>query len=208
MGKKQKTNCYYESFPALCHYSVECADALMDFFKHFDAAKLEETKTKIHRIEHAADDAKHETMAKLMREFMTPIDREDILELLREIDDITDAVEEVPLKLYIYDYHELPEGTIPFFEVVEECIRKTEDCLAHFPDFENQKVMDPLIREVVLLEEKTDDLYEESMRRLYTTTTDGFARHKGEAIYTMFEETADRCREVCKFVETIMYKNI
>jgi predicted phosphate transport protein (TIGR00153 family) len=208
MFNKAKSNYYYDSFPRLCSYAKKCSEALLDFMKHFDYSKLKEIKDSIHRIEHEADDQKHEVMEKLTREFMTPIDREDILELLRLIDDITDAIEEVPLKLYIYDYHELPADTIHFAEVVDDCIGKTEICLEHFPEFPKDGVLKPYIMEVVHLEEETDDIYEEDMHTMYMTIKDGFARHRGEAMYTMLEETADRCREVCKFVETIMYKNL
>jgi len=208
MFGKDKTNYYYDSFPRLCSYAGQCCEELLVFMKDFDHSKLKEIKNKIHQIEHEADDQKHEVMERLTREFMTPIDREDILELLRLIDDITDAIEEVPLKLYMYDYRELPADTIPFTEVVLDCIKTTENCLKHFPDFHKNGVLKPFIDQVVALEEKTDDIYEEDMHQMFITVTDGFARHRGEAMYTMLEETADRCRNVCKFVETIMYKNL
>jgi predicted phosphate transport protein (TIGR00153 family) len=208
MFGKAKTNYYYDSFPRLAEYAKKCSEALLDFMEHFDHAKLKEIKTSIHVIEHEADDEKHAVMEKLTREFMTPIDREDILELLRLIDDITDAIEEVPLKLYVYDYHELPADTIHFAKVVDQCIEKTVICLQHFPEFPKEGVLKPYIQEVIKLEEETDDIYEEDMHTMYMTITDGFARHRGEAMYTMLEETADRCRNVCKFVETIMYKNL
>jgi predicted phosphate transport protein (TIGR00153 family) len=208
MFGKTKTNYYYDSFPRLAEYAKQCSEALLDFLEHFDHSKLKEIKNSIHLIEHTADEEKHAVMEKLTREFMTPIDREDILELLRQIDDITDAIEEVPLKLYVYDYHELPADTVRFAKVVDECIGKTVICLQHFPEFQKEGVLKPYIMEVVRLEEETDDIYEEDMHTMYMTITDGFARHRGEAMYTMLEETADRCRNVCKFVETIMYKNL
>jgi predicted phosphate transport protein (TIGR00153 family) len=122
--KKNKSNYYFDSFGELCHFSVQCCEYILNFENHFDSSKLEEIKTNVHLIEHAADDKKHEVTAKLMTEFMTPIDREDIMELLKEIDDITDAIEEVSLKLYLYDYHELPVDTIPFTQLTLECIQK------------------------------------------------------------------------------------
>lgn len=208
MFGKEKTNYYYESFPRLCSYAGRCCEELLLFMKSFDQTKLKEIKDKIHLIEHEADDQKHEVMEKLTREFMTPIDREDILELLRLIDDITDAIEEVPLKLYMYDYPSLPLDTIPFTEVVLECIKTTENCLKHFSDFHKTGVLKPYIDQVVALEEKTDDIYEEDMHVMFLSVHDGLSLHRGEAMYTMLEETADRCRNVCKFVETIMYKNL
>jgi uncharacterized protein Yka (UPF0111/DUF47 family) len=143
-----------------------------------------------------------------MTEFMTPIDREDILELLKLIDDITDAIEEVSLKLFLYDYRELPPDTIPFTQLTLECIQKTEECLKHFADFQDGNVMGPLITAVVHLEEESDTEYINDMRSLYLNETDGFRRHKAEAMYTMLEETSDRCREVCRYVQIIMFKNL
>ncbi len=206
--KKKKSNYYFDSFPELCHFSVQCCDLILDFMNHFDHEKLEETKVNVHLIEHAADDKKHEVTEKLMTEFMTPIDREDVLQLLKLIDDITDAIEEVSLKLYLYDYKELPPDTIPFTQLTLECIQKTEECLKHFSDFQDQEVMHPLISAVVHLEEESDTEYINDMRSLYLNETDGFRRHKAEAMYTMLEETSDRCREVCRYVQIIIFKNL
>jgi hypothetical protein len=176
--------------------------------KHFDPSKLEETKINVHFIEHTADEKKHEATQKLMEEFMTPIDREDILELLRMIDDVTDAIEEVSLKLFLYDYHELPPDTIPFMELTVDCIRRTEELLKEFPNFMNNGVMDPLVMAVVHLEEESDTEYINDVSALYRSNADFLTIKKNEAMYSMLEETADKCREVCKFTQTIMYKNI
>jgi uncharacterized protein Yka (UPF0111/DUF47 family) len=102
----------------------------------------------------------------------------------------------------------LPPDTIPFMESTLDCIRKTEECLKHFPDFMDQSIMMPFISEVVKMEEAGDEEYIADMRKLYLTETDGFKRHKSEAMYSMLEETSDRCREVCKLVRTIIYKNL
>lgn len=209
-GKKKanKSNIYFDSFPKLAHYAVECGERILDFMEHFDHEKLLEIKEGVHAIEHKADETKHEITQKLLTEFMTPIDREDIFELLRLIDNVTDAMEEVSLKLYLYDYRELPPDSIPFTELTVECIRKTEICLGHFNDYLKPDVMTPLISEVIHLEEKSDAEYIEDMHNLYLNETDGFKRHRAEALYTMLEEVSDACREVCRYVQNIAFKNI
>ncbi|MCI1245018.1 MAG: DUF47 family protein [Bacilli bacterium] len=206
--KKAKSNYYYDSFPALCHFSLDCAKYILDFMNSFDHEKLFDLKTNVHEIEHKADDKKHEVTARLLTEFMTPIDREDILELLRLIDDITDAVEEISLKLYLYDYQELPPDSVPFMKLIYDCVEKTEECLRHFPDFMDMKKLWPYIEEVISLEEDSDTEYIDDTHKLYLEEKNGFKRHRAEAMYTMLEETADRCREVCRFVQTIAYKNV
>ena len=206
--KEPKSNYYFDSFPTLAHYSVECGEMILNFVREFDASKLEQLKTNVHLIEHKADDVKHAVTAKLLTEFMTPIDREDISELLKLIDDVTDAIEEISLKLFIYNYTELPPNTVEFIEATVECMKKMEECLKHFPYYLDKEVFTPYVTEVIKLEEHSDDLYIENMRNLYLHEKDGFKRHKAEAMYTMLEDVSDRCREVCRYVQNIALKNL
>ena len=206
--KKNKSNYYFDSFPKLAHFSTRCGELILEFIKNFDPNKLEETKTNVHLIEHEADEVKHAVTAKLLTEFMTPIDREDISELLKLIDDVTDAIEEISLKLFIYNYTELPPNTVEFIEATVECMKRMEECLKHFPYYLDKEVFTPYVTEVIKLEEHSDDLYIENMRNLYLHETDGFKRHKAEAMYTLLEDVSDRCREVCRFVQNIALKNL
>lgn len=206
--KKSKSNYYFDSFPTLAHYSTMCGEMILDFLANFDVKKLEEVKNNVHKIEHQADEVKHEVTAKLLKEFMTPIDREDIFELLKLIDDVTDAIEEISLKLYLYNYTELPEETYEFTKLTVECMKKTEECLKHFPDYLNKDVFEPYVNEVVKLEEAGDEKYIELVHRLYLKEKDPIKIHKAEALYEMLENVSDQCREVCRFVKNIALKNI
>ena len=206
--KEPKSNYYFDSFPQLAHFSVECGEMILAFLRTFDHSRLEEVKTSVHLIEHKADEVKHAVTERLLTEFMTPIDREDIFEILRLIDDVTDAIEEISLKLYLYDYKELPPNTVKFTELTLECMRKMEECLKQFPNYLDKEVFAPYVQEVVKLEEQGDVQYIENVHSLYRTETDGFKRHKAEAMYTMLEEVSDKCREVCRFVQNIALKNI
>ncbi|MBR0294980.1 MAG: DUF47 family protein [Bacilli bacterium] len=206
--KANKSNYYFDSFPQLSHFSVICGEMILDFMKNFDPSKLEYIKTSVHQVEHQADDLKHQVTQKLFTEFMTPIDREDIFELLRLIDDVTDAIEEISLKLFLYDYQELPPHTVEFTELTLECMRKTEECLKKFPDYLEKDVISSYIREVVHLEEQSDTMYIEYVHTLYKNEKDALKIKKWETIYSLLEEVSDRCREVCRYVQNIAFKNI
>ena len=206
--KEKKSNYYFDSFPVLADFSLQCGEMILDYLKNFDPKRLEEVKTSVHEIEHKADEVKHKVTAKLLTEFMTPIDREDIFQLLKMIDDVTDAVEEISLKLYLYNYTELPFDTVEYMELTVNCVRKMVECLGQFHHYLNKEIFEPYVMEVVKLEEQSDAKYIADIHRLYMTETDGFKRHKSEAMYVMLEEVADRCREVCRYVQNIALKNI
>ncbi len=206
--RKNKSNYYFDSFPQLAHFSVRCGEMILEFMKNFDVNKLEEVKTSVHLIEHEADEVKHAVTAKLLKEFMTPIDREDIFELLKLIDDVTDAIEEISLKLYLYNYEELPPNTVEFTEITLECMKKMEECLKQFPHYLDKEVFEPYVREVIKLEEQGDVKYIEDVHKLYRTEKDVLKIHKCEEMYAMLEEVSDKCREVCRYVQNIALKNI
>ena len=207
-NRKVKSNPYFDSFPVLANHSVKCGEMILEFMKNFDPKGLEKLKDDIHLIEHDADEVKHSITAKLLTEFMTPIDREDIFELLKLIDDVTDAVEEVSLKLYLYNYTELPDDTIPFMEITLECVKKMEKCLEQFPHYLDKEVFEPYVREVVSLEEEGDRHYIKNIHALYQKEKDPMKIHKAEAMYSMLEDISDRCREVCRYTHNIALKNI
>ena len=99
MGRK-KDHDYFAMLVEGVNYACEAATMLKTTFENFEPEKLQENINKVHHVEHTADMAKHDMMEKLVKEFITPIDREDILELADVIDDVTDDLEEI-----LYDYH-------------------------------------------------------------------------------------------------------
>ena len=76
------------------------------------------------------------------------------------------------------------------------------------PHYLDSNYFVPYVLEVVKLEEKCDEMHAESMRYLYQNETDGFKRHKAEAMYNMLEEVSDKCCDAVKFVQNIALKNI
>jgi uncharacterized protein Yka (UPF0111/DUF47 family) len=70
--------------------------------------------------------------------------------------------------------------------------------------------MDPLIEKVRNIEEQTDHLYEQNVHALYLRNGDSnsHATVVGEDVYGMFEYVTDKCRDITKQIEIIMYKNL
>ncbi len=99
---------YFENFVANAEFAKKAASYLVECLENYDAKKIEEMLAKMHEIEHSADLKKHEMREALAKAFVTPIDREDLDMLSHQLDDITDLIEEVLQKFYIYDVKEAP----------------------------------------------------------------------------------------------------
>ncbi len=208
MFGKKKNNYFYESFEILSEYAIKEMSILKEGLNNFSNEKLNELKINVHKVEHEADIKKKEIEEKLAKEFITPIDREDIFVLLDNIDDLCDAIEEISFKLYIRNYKTLPPKTSIFVEKSEEAILALHEVLKNFEHIKDKSVMDPLINKVLSIEEAVDKIYEVHVHNLYVENKDYDTIRLGERVYSYFEYVTDKCRDVCKTILIIMYKNL
>lgn len=206
--KKKTNNYFYDSFKELCKYAVDEINILSEGLTNFDNSKLLDLKIKIHQVEHSADKKKKEIEEKLAKEFITPIDREDIFVLLDKIDDLSDSIDEISYKLYIRNYKELPFKVELFIEKSKEAILALYDVFENFSDINKKDIIEPKIQKVLNLEEAVDKLYEFYVHKLYLDLHDYENIRLGERVYSYFEYVTDKCRDVCKTVLIIMYKNL
>lgn len=205
--KKSKSYNYFEGIVTFADYSCQAAELLNSILSNYDTTKLEAQMKEMHAIEHAADLAKHEMMSSLVKEFITPIDREDISTIAQEIDNVTDAIEDVLMQLYMYNIKSIRKEALEFGVTIETCcnaLRKVTEDFHHFKKSTN--LMKHIIN-VNNLEEEGDRLYTKAMRDLYTTSTDPVEIMAWTKTFDYLEKCCDACENVADVMESIIMKN-
>ena len=205
MARKNENN-YFTMFAEAVSYSCKAADMLKEDFTDFDPSRLAVRIEEMHHIEHTADIAKHELMEKLMKEFITPIDREDILELSNALDDVTDSLEDVLLQLYMFGITSLREDSLTFAAIINDCCHALKKLMLEFENFRKSRVIKDMIIEINHLEENGDRLYTEAMHRLYTNTPDTLEVLSWTTIYNCMEKCCDKCEDAADVVEAVILK--
>lgn len=205
---KKRSNFFYDSFVEQINYAVKAMSILKEGLLNFDGIDTLTLKNNVHEVEHNADIMKHQLEEKLAKEFITPIDREDIFVLYDNIDDLIDAIDEVSYKIYLRNYKSLPSNIELFINKSLDAVNYLKDVLASFKYIDDKKIMDPLLSKVIEIEEEVDKLYEENVHRLYLSELDYKVTTTFENVYGYFEYITDKCRDVCKTISVIMYKNL
>src|SRR5690606_16557440 len=100
----KKNEYYFTTFAQLVQYSCDAAVLLSQIINDFHAEELETKMDEMHEIGHAGDKGRHVMMKQLAREFITPIEREDIVSLADAIDNVTDTVEDVLVRIYMFNF--------------------------------------------------------------------------------------------------------
>ena len=206
---KKKTNYFFDQFAILSQFCIQSIDALIQGFQPTDAIDVEKLKNSVHAIEHSADEKKREIEERLGKEFMTPIDREDIFLLLDSIDDLTDAIDDVSYKMYVHNQTFIPAEGNDILELAKGGVYAISEVLSHLHEVTKKEVMDPLIRKVQEYEEEADHIYEKRVHDIYLNSLDRTKEGMvTENFYSSFEYITDKCRDIAKEVSIIMYKNL
>lgn len=205
MAKRQHN--YYAMLRDLVNYSCKAANALQEFLEDYDVQRLPEWMDYMHSIEHAADQARHEMVDMLVREFITPIDREDIISLGQEIDNITDAVEDVLLRLYMFNVQLIRPDALQFVKVITACCDELVKLMAEFENYKKSSTIHDHIVEVNRLEGEGDQLYTKAIRSLYTSSYSPTEIYAWTAIFDHMEKCCDACEHTSEGVQMVMMKN-
>ena len=73
--------------------SCRAAEKLEEMMSNYTVTTIDEKIKEIETIEHECDHSVHKIFEQLNKSFITPIDREDIHLIAKELDNITDAIE-------------------------------------------------------------------------------------------------------------------
>ncbi|HPZ27013.1 MAG: DUF47 family protein [Bacilli bacterium] len=205
---KLKKNYYFVSFSELAKYSLREAELLNEIIIDYDNRDIKEELNNMHEIEHQADTANHTVIFKLIREFITPIEREDIIAICQTIDNVTDAIEDVLLCFYMYNVKKLRPELVEFSRIVIDSCKALVKAFDEFHDFKKSTKLRDYIVEVNNLEEKADRLYTEAVRKLYVDTVDPIELIIWDKVLLQFENCCDACEDVADVIESVIMKNI
>ena len=205
MGKKGYN--YFKALEEMSVFSVSAAEKLNEILAQYNPTKVVQEVKEIHKIEHAADELKHELMKNLAKEFITPIEREDIIMVAQMVDDVTDSIEDIFQKMYIFNVLKLRPEALAFTGLIVDCTKMLVEVMAEFENFKKSKTIINSIVNINEIEEKGDVLYLESIRKLYVESTDAVELMVWTTIFDAFEKTCDGIEHVANAVESVIMKN-
>ena len=198
---------YFENFVESTALSKKAAVYLVECLENYKAESIETMLEKMHEIEHSADVKKHEMSEALAKAFVTPVDREDLDMLSHNLDQVTDKIEEILQKFYIYNIQSVDAPVVEFAKEIVKSCELLCDLMAEFENFKRSKKIRELIIELNDVEEECDRLYLSSMHALTKNPTDALTVVSLHNIYDCFESCADACEHVSECVGTVIMNN-
>ncbi len=204
---KKENNYYFDAFEKGLSYANDAAVLLNQCFENYDLANVQAHLDEMHEIEHKADKVKHEMMERLVKEFLPPIEREDIVEMSRIIDDVTDAIEDVLRGMYMYNISSLRSEVKDFTNVIARCCSALIEAAKEFHNFRKSDTLREKIIEINALEEEGDRIFHKAVHDLYVVEKDPIAVISWTTMYKRMEQCCDCCEDVADMFEQVIMKN-
>lgn len=175
--------------------SSACQNGCVDF------VKLHAVKT----IEHEGDLLVHRSLKLIEKAFITPIDRNDILTLLNNIENVTDSIDELSNHFYMMNITKTNSYIDEFMRLLNNATQATKELLEEFTDFQHRRAE---INEAVIRinknEEEGDANYIQAIRSLYASQNDPIDVIRLQTIYDLFEKCIDNTEDVADTIATIL----
>ncbi|MEG0791403.1 MAG: DUF47 family protein, partial [Gordonibacter sp.] len=207
MAKKHKFD-YFDQFEKLSELTVKEADLLIEAIKGFTAAgDLRSIMERAHEIEHEGDEINHAIFQTVATDFITPIEREDIIELAQYLDNIIDYIEDVMQRFYMYDIHVMHEDALEFARLIKKSCEALDKAMEDFRNFKKSKTFKQLIIDVNTYEEEADQLFLKVIRKLHTQDRENSMRVLvWTQIFDRMEKCCDSCEHTADSMSTILLK--
>lgn len=169
--------------------------------------ELDERKRNIENIEHRADKITQQTMQMLHQTFITPLDRDEIHQLITRMDDILDLMEDVSQCMFLYDIHEVTTEAVELADICLLSAQKVKQAVAQLDNMKHAKSILELCGEIDRLESDADHVMRSAMAKLFRGQADAKQLFKMKEIYQLLESVTDRCQDVANIIEGIVLEN-
>jgi predicted phosphate transport protein (TIGR00153 family) len=192
---------FFELFVADGENLQAAAIALDEMVQAYD--RLDERVAAIQVLEKRGDDLDREISRKLEDAFITPFDREDILELVVRLDDVVDGIQAVAETFVIYA---IASPTDEARQLTRILAAQAEQMVQALRKLDGLKDLEANLAAIHDLEHQADTLSRAAIGRLFREHWDPIEVIKWRDLYRELENSIDAAEDAAEAIERMYHK--
>ena len=208
MARKNQHD-YFATFQKQAELAMAEADVLIEVIDNFTTAEaVQDYLPRAHEIETQADELNHQNFNAIAVDFITPIDRDDVIKISQALDEVVDDIEEVILQMYTMNVHFMHHSAREMAVIMRNTCQAMMTAASEFKNFKKSEAFRKAVVDTNDFEEEADDLYAKSIRHLYTVDEDKPMRVLvWSRIFTKMEDCTDSAERVVDIMNSVLLKN-
>jgi uncharacterized protein Yka (UPF0111/DUF47 family) len=196
---------FFELFEAAAENAHKAAGELVELLEKFD--RVAERATRIKDLEHAGDKITHDAIERLNKTFITPMDREDIHELVVRVDDIVDLIDTAVNRMTLYKIGRPTPDSVLLAKCIRHCTQQIVEIMPLLRDMKNSRAIGEKCIAIQTQENEADRINHHAIAALFENRPDPLEVIKWKDIYEELESATDRCEDVANVLDSIVLKN-
>jgi uncharacterized protein len=192
---------YFEEHIAITVKIAEEFLALTNDFSNF-----ENHAKKIHELEADADVINHTCIDALHRTFITPIERTDIFDLIKRMDDIADFIDSAAARISLYDIKFIRTEAKELANILVLTTKELEIAVKGLRHLKESDLIKDKCKNVHELENTADDIQKQAISNLFKEN-DAMNLIKWKEIFDRLEKAVDRCESLANIIEGVLIDN-
>jgi hypothetical protein len=196
---------FYDELEQLSGYVVEAAqqfEEVVSAFPNFDGqlAKIEKDRVAAHGVF-------AESLLRLDQAFITPLDREDILSLINEMDGVVDRVAELSQRFRLYQIKDLHPTLTGQAKNLSTIAGELNGIIRGLRQKKKLKDLKPALDAVSKTMELVKQDRETFLGSLFEGAPDPLDVIKKKEMHDLLEEAIERCEEATETMARVLLKN-
>lgn len=194
---------FFDFFEQHAAVTVEAAEELQKIVSannHLNIGDIQRFKN----WEHQGDAVLHECIEALHKTFITPLVREDILDLISGMDDILDNIDACFDCIVIYRIQQTTPELEVFARILYEATVKISRIVKNLRNMDNAAQIRNDCQAIRILEGEADTTLRKAIGKLFDEEKDTRLVIKFKEIYEILEDAIDSCHKVANITEGII----
>ena len=203
---KPKDRVFFYHFEASAANVLKMSEDLIEIMKTEPGPHRTSLLERLVLAERANDDLTHTIFRDLARNFITPIDREDIHALASSLDDVADYILASAKNLELFHIEKPDEACRELARLVHVGAGIVKKAVHHLRDLNKPNAHRQFVIDVNTMENEADEVCDAAIERLFAHEKDAIHLIKMRDTYMVLEEATDKCEDVANVIESIMLK--
>ncbi len=200
-----KEEIFFDYFVETVDNACKAANLLEGLMKNY--VNVGDKIKAIEDVEHECDKHVHKILQQVNKSFITPIDREDIYMIAKELDNITDHIESTAHRFNMFNVRIITEDAKKLASLISVCTKEVKELMGELKNMKKSKVLAEKIIEINRLEDEGDNIFRNAIAKLFVIEKDPLEVIKWKEIYEYLENTLDACEDVANIVEGVVMKH-
>jgi predicted phosphate transport protein (TIGR00153 family) len=194
----QRETAFFDVFEAASEIAYQSAVILQDLVLRYDDPDA--SILALEAKEHEGDQQVHAMMDRLNRSFITPMDREDLFAISKDLDNITDCIESTAHLFSMFDVRTVKDDAKAFVKLIVEATAELHALTKEMKRFKKSVSLKTKVIEINRLENEGDRLHRRAVHTLFTQEKDPLEVLKWRDVYENLEGALDACEHVANII--------